>query len=78
MFEFLIKQNYFKLSSSFQSFNPVIFLLFLFLVVDIVTEVVQNIFFDLFMVERVIWKKETKKERTEKKSFCMSAWYVFS
>lgn len=25
MFEFLIKRNYFKLSSSFQSFNPVIF-----------------------------------------------------
>lgn len=75
MFEFLIKQNYFKLSSSFKSFNPVISFFFLVVVVDIVTEVVQNIFFDLFMVERVIWRNKKGKEE---KSFCMSAWYVFS
>lgn len=61
MFEFLIKRNYFKLSSSFQSFNPVIFCSPSSSSSSLVVEVVrnlQNIFFDLFMVERVIWRNK--------------------
>ena len=71
MFEFLIKQNYFKLSSSFRkkTFNPRDFLLQLFLFVVIVAEVVQNFAEHSFPFPTYLWLRESfegKKEQEER------------
>lgn len=68
LFEFLIKQNCFKVSSSFRTFNPVIFVV----VVALKSCGICGTFSSTYL-----WLRDSFDIYIRKKSFCMSAWYVF-